>query len=230
MKAVIFELKGSIAHFRRPDTTATHLTYPFITPTAAKGIVGAILGIEDFMTNDKIGIQLLSPVHTVTQQMSMIGKDAGNTFNRPTTIELIVNPYYRIYYAGKEYSEQLHDFLMKNHAVYPVYLGSAYALSKPLLNEVYQEVNLEIVGNSLIETKTIIPTSIVKELHFQQDHYYSRAGGFMYKYKGQRVFEQSINFLYEKEGRSITFTPVVNINEDSEINIVRLGEEYVCLF
>ena len=47
MKALIFEVKGTIAHFRRPDTTATHLTYPFITPLAAKGLVGAMLGITD---------------------------------------------------------------------------------------------------------------------------------------------------------------------------------------
>lgn len=228
MKAVIFELKGSIAHFRRPDTTATHLTYPFITPTAAKGIVGAILGIEDFITNDKIGIQLLSPVHTVSQQMSMLGKDAGNTFNRPTTIELIVNPHYKIYYVGEEYSDQLYDYLKNNHAVYPVYLGSAYALSKPLFREAYQGTEIRECNSPQIATKSIIPTSIIQELHLQDGHYYSRAGGFMYKYKGQRIFEESINFLYEKEGKSISFSPVENINK--EMNIVTIGEENVCLF
>jgi len=85
MKAVVFEVKGAIAHFRRPDTTATHLTYPFITPLAAKGLVGAILGITDFTTRDRVGIQLLNPVCTSAQQLSMLGKDSGNTFNRPTT-------------------------------------------------------------------------------------------------------------------------------------------------
>ena len=71
MKTIIFDLQGEMAHFRRPDTTSTQLTYPFITPTAIKGLVGAILGIEDFVTNDKIGIQLLNPVRTIAQQMSM---------------------------------------------------------------------------------------------------------------------------------------------------------------
>ena len=81
MKAVVFEVKGAIAHFRRPDTTATHLTYPFITPLAVKGLVGAILGITDFMTRDYVGIQLLNPVRTSAQQLSMLGKDSGNTFS-----------------------------------------------------------------------------------------------------------------------------------------------------
>jgi len=40
MKGLAFDIKGSIAHFRRPDTTATQMTYPFITPTAVRGLVG----------------------------------------------------------------------------------------------------------------------------------------------------------------------------------------------
>ena len=107
MKVVVFDVKGDIGHFRRPDTTATHLTYPFIPPTAVKGLVGAILGIEDFVTNDKIGIQILSEVNMVSQQMSML--KMGNTFNRPTTVQLLINPAYRIYYSGDEYVDELEN-------------------------------------------------------------------------------------------------------------------------
>ena len=28
MKAVVFDIKGTLGHFRRPDITATQLTYP----------------------------------------------------------------------------------------------------------------------------------------------------------------------------------------------------------
>ena len=131
MKAVVFDIKGKIAHFRRPDTTVTQLTYPFITPLAAKGLVGAILGITDFVTKDKVGIQLLSPVRTSVQQLSMLGE--GGTFNRPTTIEYLVNPSYRIYYVGNEYVHELYSSLKKQQSVYPTYLGVAYALTFPQL-------------------------------------------------------------------------------------------------
>ena len=128
MKAVVFEVKGAIAHFRRPDTTATHLTYPFITPLAAKGLVGAILGITDFTTRDRVGIQLLNGC-TSAQQLSMLGKDSGNTFNRPTTVELLVNPAYRIYYVGDEYVDELAESLRNRRYVYHTYLGVAYAIT-----------------------------------------------------------------------------------------------------
>ncbi|WKB35390.1 CRISPR-associated protein Cas5 [Terrilactibacillus sp. S3-3] len=118
MNTVTFDLKGKLAHFRRPDTTATQLTYPFFTPTAAKGLVGAILGITDFMTDDKVGVQLLHPVKTTSQQLSMLGKDADLSFNRPTTIELLINPYYRIYYAGGEHVDELADKLTHRQSVF----------------------------------------------------------------------------------------------------------------
>lgn len=125
--------------------------------------MGAVLGITGFVTRDKIGIELLRPVKTVAQQMSMLGKDSGATFNRPTTIELIVNPAYRIYYTGDEYTEQLLDYLKKEESVYTTYLGTAYALTKPVLYKEYDSVGM---AGSLdaVETKTVVPTILIKDI------------------------------------------------------------------
>lgn len=227
MKAVVFDVKGTIAHFRKPDTTSTQLTYPFMTPTAIKGMVGAILGIEDFVTRDKVGLQLLSPVRTVAQQMSMLGKDGGSTFNRPTTIELVIDPAYRVFYVGDEFSEELDQFLQAGHAVYPPYLGSAYALTWPRIQSTYDQVEF-FWSDKKVETSTVVPSRIIKELLLQEGHHYSRAGGFLHEYKGQRIFEKSIDFIYERNGRSVKFIPHQNIDEN--IKIARIGEEIVCLF
>lgn len=225
MKTIIFDIKGKIAHFRRPDTTATQLTYPFITPTAVKGLVGSILGITDFTTIDKVGIQLLNPVLTSSQQLSMLGKDTGKTFNRPTTVELLVNPAYRIYYAGNEYTDQLQKALEAGHSVYHTYLGTAYALTKPELVDV---CNAEDIGAELvITTKTVVPTNIIEKLIFEEDRYYKRAGGFMLNYKGNRIFEKSISFLYEKDGKPIRFKRKEMFNEN--IQVVNVKENIVCL-
>lgn len=227
MRGLAFDLKGAIGHFRRPDTTATQMTYPFITPTAAKGLVGAILGIEDFVTTDQVGIKLLRPVRTVAQQMSMLGKDAGAAFNRPTTIELLVNPAYRIYYTGEEYTEQLLDFLIQERTVYSTYLGAAYALTKPVLYQVYPDVTRADMQEQEIELTSVVPTIMIKEILLKPDRYYCRAGGYLYQYKGGRTFEKSIDFLYEKDGKPITFIP----KADSTFNLklARFGEDLVCL-
>ncbi|MCR6544712.1 CRISPR-associated protein Cas5 [Dehalobacterium formicoaceticum] len=230
MKGLAFDVLGTVGHFRRPDTTATQMTYPFITPTAAKGLVGAILGIEDFVTDDRIGIGLLRPVRTVAQQMSMLGKDSGSTFNRPTTIELLVNPGYRIYYTGEEYTEQLFEFLTRERAIYTTYLGVAYALTKPMLYRVYPEVSYMVPEGKEIEPKTVVPTALIREIVLKADRYYCRAGGFMYKYKGRRTFEKSIDFLYEKDGKSIAFIPK-KCEDDSplDLSLAHFGEDLICL-
>lgn len=228
MKGLTFTIKGSLAHFRRPDTTATHLTYPFITPTAVKGLVGAVLGISDFVTRDKIGIELLHPVRTVAQQMSMLGKDGGSVFNRPTTIELIVNPNYRIYYFGEEYTEDLIHFLSQEKAVYSTYLGAAYALTKPILDQVYENVHcFTYMAERVIESKTVVPTVVIKEIILKPDHYYCRAGGYLYEYKGNRTFEKSIDFLYEKDGRPISFKS--QKDDVLDIRLAEFGDATVCL-
>ncbi|MDE8563700.1 type I-B CRISPR-associated protein Cas5b [Anoxybacillus rupiensis] len=225
MKVVIFDVKGKIAHFRRPDTTATHLTYPFITPTAAKGLVGSILGITDFVTKDKVGIQLLNPVRTSAQQLSMLGKDSGNSFNRPTTIELLVNPAYRIYYAGDEYTDELINRLKMEQSVYIPYLGVAYALTKPELRDVSDAV--EISSPETITLSTVIPTSIIEKVELEAGRYYRRAGGFMLEYKGRRIFEKSVSFLYERDGKPITIKLRKNISDD--FTLVKVKDDAVCL-
>ena len=50
----------------------------------------------------------------------MLGKDSGN-IQSTTTVELLVNPPYRIYYVGDEY-EELAERLKKQY-VYHAYLG-----------------------------------------------------------------------------------------------------------
>lgn len=226
MKAVIFDVKGSIAHFRRPDTTATHLTYPFITPTAVKGMIGAIIGITDFVTCDRVGIQLLHPVRTSAQQLSMLGKDAGNTFNRPTTIELLVNPAYRIYYAGEQYTDLLEDKLKQGQSVYPTYLGVAFALTFPRLVAIDEHV--ERADEEIVTTRTAVPTSLIEDLLLTKSSLtYSRAGGFMKDYLGNRTFEKSISYIYEKDGNPITFRQ--KSDAEGNLGVFSVGGEAVCL-
>ncbi|BAE84594.1 CRISPR-associated protein Cas5 [Desulfitobacterium hafniense] len=230
MKGLAFDVLGTVGHFRRPDTTATQMTYPFITPTAAKGLVGAILGIEDFVTSDRIGIELLRPVCTVAQQMSMLGKDPGNSFNRPTTLELLVNPGYRLYYTGEEHTEELLDFLLEEKAAYTTYLGAAYALTKPVLHRVYAEVSYPAPEEKEIESRTVVPTALIREIVLKGERYYCRAGGYLYEYKGQRRFEKSVDFLYEKDGKPIAFIPKSHQEEGAlDLRLARFGEDWVCL-
>src|SRR5947209_2475848 len=102
----VFDLRGTLAHFRRPDTLATHASYPFMPRTALRGLVAAVLGLGELPAEARAGLRLLNPVRTIAQELSMHGKtwEAGSgkpdSFLRPTSVELVVNPSYRVYYAG----------------------------------------------------------------------------------------------------------------------------------
>lgn len=226
LKVVAFDVRSSLAHFRRPDTTATQLTYPFIPPTVAKGIVGAILGIEDFVTSDRIGIQLLSHVEIVSQQLSLLGKGGGTVFNRPTTIQLLVNPAYRIYYSGDEYTDELEERLINNQATYTTYLGSAFAITKPEYVGTWRLVEVNDL-NMTCYSKTVVPIQLIEELHVEDGFYYQRASGFMWKYVGNRTFQQSIDFLYEQKGKKIKIQPKQTL--ESEISMYELEGDLLCL-
>ena len=124
MRILVFDLKGKIAHFRRPDTTTTHASYPFITRTVLHGLLASVLGEERLVGENLIGIQILSRIKTVTQELSFLGKGwvgGGKNFNRPTSIELVVNPHYRIYYTG-EHLERLSTMIQNRQSTYHTYL------------------------------------------------------------------------------------------------------------
>ena len=45
-RILAFDLRGPLAHYRRPDTLGTHASYPFITRTALRGLISAVLGLD----------------------------------------------------------------------------------------------------------------------------------------------------------------------------------------
>src|ERR1700676_851306 len=111
---LVFDVRAPLAHFRRPDTLGTHASYPFITRTALRGLAASILGRTSLPPEVRAGVRLMKPVRTVAQELSMHGKtwEAGrgppHPFQRPTAIELVVEPHYRIYYGGP-YLEELSE-------------------------------------------------------------------------------------------------------------------------
>jgi len=206
----VFDLKGKLGHFRMPDTTGTHATYPFISRTALRGLLASVLGMEQLDdAGNFTALRLLSPVATCTQEMSMLGKgfESGgtNSFNRPTAVEFVVNPYYRIYYTGKHIGD-LVEKISRRQSHYHTYLGSAYCLTFPEFVDVTE--GFEVTCCDRITTKTIVPTNVISSLSFRENIYYSRVSGMQYRYLGGRRFENTIDFIYSDKDEPIEFVPL----------------------
>lgn len=217
MKVLVFDLCAPLAHFRRPDTTATHLTYPFVTGTALRGLLGAILGLDEFLDTGWTAIQLLGPVQTRAQELSLLGKGflgGQSTFSRPTSIELVVEPHYRIYYTG-DHMDKLASCIAERRSTYPTYLGSAFCLCVPKYQGIYDAEPIRPADGDVLEALTAVPTHVVKQLELQElneenQYQLARANGLLYGYLGNREFSGTINLLYELRGQPIRFRVKAN--------------------
>ncbi|MFC1758900.1 CRISPR-associated protein Cas5 [Planctomycetota bacterium] len=232
----IFETRGPIAHFRRPDTLGTHASYPFFTRTSLRGLIASVLGLQSLPDSTLCGLQLLNPVRTVTHELSMHGKtwEAGSgaeaSFSRPTSIELVVNPAYRVFYQG-EHVDELEARLSTSRSHYHTYLGAAYCLTFPRWIERVNRDNFEAIdwaSQLSIETATVVPAKCVRKLENHAVRQYARVGGMLYEHLGGRRFRGSINMLYEVTTKSLTFQPA-----DTDLTVRFLGtQDYgvVCLW
>uniref|UniRef100_UPI00308427B2 CRISPR-associated protein Cas5 n=1 Tax=Desulforadius tongensis TaxID=1216062 RepID=UPI00308427B2 len=226
---LVFDLRGNLAHFRRPDTTGTHATYPFIPRTVLHGFIASVLGLEQLSGENWVGIQLLSPVRTCSQEMSMLGKgwlgESKSTFNRRTSIELVVNPHYRVYYAGDQV-EKLSEMIYQGKSYYHTYLGSAYCLTFPRYIDCLKMKKINAEPGSILNCCTVVPSHVIDKLIPVGGSQYGRVGGMHYRHLGERRFEGTINIIYEATGRPVVFK-VKNAAADKPVNFYRLGEEEV---
>ncbi len=144
MRAVRFQLRGKLAHFRRFYTNSSSLTYPIPPPTTVAGIIGAALGLgaADYPSAlDGIRYAICPPERwrTILQTVNLLlVKDPGHLTGdaRPTQVptqflaprdmrDLLSFP---VVVGGEP--PQLVDRIAEALAapVFPPYLGTAYCL------------------------------------------------------------------------------------------------------
>jgi CRISPR-associated protein Cas5h len=236
---LIFDLRGPLGHFRRPDTLGTHASYPFPTRTALRGLIGSVLGLTELPAGVRAGLRLLAPVRTVAQELSLHGKtwEAGSgradSFHRPTSIELVVGPHYRIYYAGP-YADDLRRRLEARQSQFHTYLGSAFCLTVPEwvgAVEAARPTNIE--KGRPVTCSTVVPAEAVARLLPREGRQYARVGGLLREHLGpfhERRFRGSLAVLYEVDGGPLVFEPVAG-DSDPPWQFFDLPDEgTVCLW
>lgn len=235
MRILIFELRGAIAHFRRPDTMGTQATYPFITRTALRGLIASVLGREMLPPEARCGLRLLAPVRTVAQELSLHGKSwigggDAKSFNRPTAIELVVKPHYRVYYAGP-LSDELEAYLRNGRSHYHTYLGSAFCLTFPeWVGAVECAGPFQPPPGKPVSCATVVPANAVEKLVPRNEREYARVGGMLLEYLGGRRFRGTVSVLYEASGAPVEFYPSPASKDDFWEFYELPGEGVVCLW
>lgn len=232
-RLVIFELRGSLAHFRRPDTLGTHASYPFLPRTTLRGLIASILGKEDLDAEDRCGLRLLRPVRTVAQQLSLhgkkwIGAGPNDSFHRPTSIELVIEPHYRIFYRGNQ-ADVLAQRLENKQSHFHTYLGSAFCLTFPdwLGTKPGEPIPADA---QRITCTTVVPSPAVAKLHFEKGEQYARVGGMLRDHIGERRFRGTVSVLYETACGPVSFQPAAPSDDAFWLFRQVPGEGTICLW
>jgi CRISPR-associated protein Cas5h len=132
-----------------------------------------------------------------------IGAGPNESFCRPTTIELVIEPHYRIYYSGP-LADDLSQRLEKRQSRFHTYLGSAFCLTFPDGGEVKPAKPIP-ADVDWITCATVVPSAAAGTLDLEGNRQYARVGGLLREHIGGRRFRGTISVLYEVSGHSLRF-------------------------
>lgn len=149
MEAVIFDISGTYALFKKPYSPLSPVSFPVPPPTAIFGIVGTIIGLgkDEYLNvikgwdNDavRVGIQLLRPIQRYRTGLNLL-RTKGTKFFRPAyketrtqvPAEFLKDPGFRIFFAHEETDllDELEERLKAGCTEYTPYLGIAQCIAQ----------------------------------------------------------------------------------------------------
>ncbi|SEJ66322.1 CRISPR-associated protein Cas5h [Cyclobacterium xiamenense] len=139
--AIVFDIWGKFAHFKKIYVTTSALSYSIPFKTSIYGIVSAILGLENsdnaylryFQEGEcQIGIQVINPIRLQRININLSPSPGPIKDNRkPTLMEFVTDPHYRIYFQHRDESimANLKNSLQKKLSVFTPVLGLANCLA-----------------------------------------------------------------------------------------------------
>lgn len=136
MKAILLEIKGNWAQFRKAETNNNPLSHDFITKTAFVGMMGAVLGIErkemkelfpKFSDAFLYGVQVLNPVNK--QSWGFTLRSVSHCWDKsPKQMEFLKDVHYKVILGLKDnalldYFIEFLDYIKNEKSCYQPVLG-----------------------------------------------------------------------------------------------------------
>jgi CRISPR-associated protein Cas5h len=238
-KILIFDLEGTIAHFRKFYTNSSSLSYAFPPRTVITGLLAGILGYErdtyyDIFSSENcnIGLSIKKPIRKLIQTVNYIRtKDVkeltgsgGHTqipieFVLPQVGEKILK--YRIYFLHKkdEILNNLKEKLKKGNVEYPPYLGLTECPVKVSLVDDEGEISLIRDLYNPMEIITIIPIDKIENITFQEGYKYMKEDRVPVEFTNERRIKKISSYIYEQNCK-----PIINIKIKDEVFYVTYKE------
>jgi len=176
MNVLSFIMAGRFAHFCSPFTNVYRLTQPCPTKTAVMGFIGSVLGIEkdDLSLYQKVkcGVEISGEYRTVSMpyltRQGFPGSAANKESSR-TSVEVIVEPKYRIYVAeenGDNTLSKLRRLMANQIPVYTPCLGLAQFIASTNF-QVSEIEDVEKVEDTYADVNGVFIRGFHGELDFE---------------------------------------------------------------
>jgi len=214
-KAIVFDVWGQYAHFKKIYVTTSALSYGVPFKTSIYGLIGAIVGLDNQQNgylnqfseeNCKIGIQIINPIKLQRLNINLSNSPGPIGSNRkPTMMEFVKKPHYRIFfsYSDADFSKQLLTKLESKTSVYTPVLGLAHCIANFRLISNADLVRQE--GQAVIHS--VIPKSqliefdqsywIENDVHIQEQDMYPL------EMNNKREVTKRDSILFDLNGKSV---------------------------
>jgi CRISPR-associated protein Cas5h len=255
-KLLVFDIGSSFGYFRKTFTTTNALTHAIIPRSAIEGLVGAILGLSrndypEKLKASKIAIQIMSPVRKLNMQYMHVNPDwwpnisyylksktpsknlTDIKMSVPASVELLVNPRYRIYLDNPDIDTKLTDYLNDKQAYYTPYLGTSsmicyikYIDKFEYKSIAYNDSNNYIPVHSVIAFEKRIP-----KIKLQKDLQFAIEEGLPIHIDNQRKSYGSYKVIYSPEAQflQVIDKDIFAVNMEGEITNVKFLPTEVAL-
>lgn len=233
-RIIAFDLWGSYAHYKKIFATTSALTYPIPVKTALYGMVGAIVGLpkdgnaylNHFQPGDcRIGIQILRPLafQRININLRAVFGPMKPTDNRkPTLMEFIYRPKYRIYFAHRDVRmmDDLRSCLIEKRAVFTPSLGLANLLAD--FAWVGEAPFSEVDSSDYLPIHSVIPrrrlVRLNPELSFSEGNRIVEVAQYALEMDQERNVLDRDDIILDQQGRPISaevssFCPFILENE-----------------
>lgn len=212
-KVLVFDLWGDLAHFKKPYTTTSPLSFAFPPRPTLAGIISAIIGLgkneyaDSFMKRDaNIGLRILRPVKKIHISQNLIDTKTAKRFSRikqrtQIRIEYIKDPKYRVYFQHTDtwLFERVRNLLETHECVYTVSLG----LSELLADFQYiGEFELEKKANEEPVSIHSLVLDKETEIEFEEGKEYFSAN-IPLEMNNNRIVTQFGMVIYERNGKPL---------------------------
>lgn len=237
-KALVFDIWGNYAYFRKGFTATSTLSYPFPSRTTIAGLVSGILGLErdsyyDLFNkeNSEVSLRILNPIKKFRMNLNYINTKEGfilsdineNRGKRTQTpVEFLKDVKYRIYLSlsNNDIMDDLFELLNSHKAVYTPCLGISECIANfKIVGDDFLPIEKKSIGeNETVFIDSVVPSESKIIIESKKKYGLIKSPGF---FNHERIVNSYNEYYYEENGKSIKL---------SNVDYVKIGKDNVIFF